>query len=228
MNRGPFDLIIFDYDGVIADSEILNNAVMAELLSEIGLPTTLDDALATYLGKRWLDCEPIISERLGAPCPPGVQAEWTRRCHDRARRDLTAVAGFDAFLAGRNERRCIASSSPPDWIELGLRHFGAHNVFAGPIFSAAVHVSRGKPHPDLFLYAAEAMKAAPERTLVIEDSSPGIAAGLAAGMHVLHYAGGAHLRGAEPMALPPGLRSFDNWDEFSQLLASLQEGASTP
>ena len=92
MNRGPFDLIIFDYDGVIADSELLNNAVMAELLSEIGLPTTLDDALATYLGKRWLDCEPIIAERLGAPCPLGVQDEWTRRCHDRAQRDLTAVA----------------------------------------------------------------------------------------------------------------------------------------
>src|SRR5690606_31439337 len=115
VSRSPFDLIIFDYDGVIADSELLNNAIMAELLSEIGLPTTLDDALATYLGKRWLDCEALISERLGAPCPPGLQDEWTRRCHDRARRDLTSVAGFDAFLAGREEPRCIASSSPPDW-----------------------------------------------------------------------------------------------------------------
>lgn len=100
MKGGPFDLIIFDYDGVIADSELLNNAVMAELLSEIGLPTTVDDALATYLGKRWLDCEAIISERLGAPCPPGVRDEWTRRCHDRARRDLRSVAGFDGFLPG--------------------------------------------------------------------------------------------------------------------------------
>lgn len=201
MNRGPFDLIIFDYDGVIADSERLNNAVMAELLSEIGLPTTLDDALATYLGKRWLDCEPIISEQLGAPCPSGVQAEWTRRCHERARRDLTVVAGFDRFLTERGERRCIASSSPPDWIELGLRHFGVHEAFAGPIFSAAVHVSRGKPHPDLFLYAAQAMQTAPERTLVIEDSPTGVLAGVAAGMTVIGLCAGGHIRGDHPQRL---------------------------
>lgn len=195
MIRGAFDLIIFDYDGVIADSELLNNTVMAELLTEIGLPTTLDDALTTYLGKRWLDCEAIISERLGAPCPQELQAEWTRRCHDRARRDLTAVAGFNNFLAGRNEPRCIASSSPPDWIELGLRRFNAHDHFAGSIFSAAVHVSRGKPHPDLFLYAADAMKAAPERTLVIEDSPTGVEAGIAAGMTVVGLCAGGHIRG---------------------------------
>lgn len=201
MSQGPFDLIIFDYDGVIADSELLNNAVMAELLSEIGLPTTLDDALALYLGKRWLDCEQIISERLGATCPPGIQAEWTRRCHDRARRDLTAVAGFESFLAERSEARCIASSSPPDWIELGLRHFGAHETFAGPIFSAAVHVSRGKPYPDLFLYAADAMKAAPQRTLVIEDSPTGVLAGAAAGMTVVGLCAGGHIRGDHPQRL---------------------------
>ena len=194
MKREPFDLIIFDYDGVIADSELLNNTVLAELLSEIGLPTTLDDALATYMGKRWLDCEPIIAELLGAPCPPGIQAEWTRRCHDRARRDLTAVGGFEDFLAGRDESRCIASSSPPDWIELGLRHFCAHDAFDGLIFSAAVHVSRGKPHPDLFLYAADAMEKSPKRTLVIEDSPAGVLAGVSAGMTVVGLCAGGHIR----------------------------------
>lgn len=161
MNCPDFDLIIFDYDGVIADSEVLSNRVMAEVLSEIGLPTTLDDALATYLGKRWLDCETLISERLEAPCPPHVHDEWTRRCHEQARSELTTVTGFDDFLASRSEPRCIASSSPPDWIEMGLQQFGAHETFDGPIFSAAVHVTRGKPHPDLFLYAAETMQVAP-------------------------------------------------------------------
>ena len=221
MSRGPFDLIIFDYDGVIADSELLNNAVMAELLTEIGLPTTLDDALATYLGKRWLDCEAIISARLGAPCPPGVQAEWTRRCHDRARRDLRAVSGFDAFLAGRDERRCIASSSPPDWIELGLRHFGAHAAFAGPIFSAAVHVSRGKPHPDLFLYAADAMKAAPQRTLVIEDSPTGVLAGAAAGMTVVGLCAGGHIRGdhSERLKQAGACEVFGSYDDLAHWIA---------
>ena len=199
--NGPFDLIIFDYDGVIADSELLNNAVMAELLSEIGLPTTLDDALSSYLGKRWLDCEPIVTERLGAPCPPGVLDEWTRRCHERAGRELCSVAGFKAFLGTRSERRCVASSSPPDWIEMGLRRFGAHEAFDGSIFSAAVHVNRGKPHPDLFLFAAEAMKATPARTLVIEDSPTGVLAGVAAGMTIAGLCAGGHIRDGHAQSL---------------------------
>lgn len=201
MKPSGFDLIIFDYDGVVADSELLSNTVMAEVLSEIGLPTTLDDALSTYLGKRWLDCEALISERLGAPCPPDVHAEWTRRCHERARTELMTVTGFDAFLASRSEPRCIASSSPPDWIELGLHRFGAYEAFAGPIFSAAVHVTRGKPHPDLFLYAADAMNSAPERALVIEDSPTGVLAGVAAGMTVVGLCAGGHIRGDHPERL---------------------------
>lgn len=216
-----FDLIIFDYDGVIADSELLNNAILAELLTEVGLPTTLDQALAAYMGKRWRDCEPLIVERLGAPCPPNLREEWTRRCHDRAHRDLSAVVGFDAFLASRTERRCIASSSPPDWIELGLRRFGAHEIFDGPIFSAAVHVNRGKPHPDLFLYAADAMGVAPERSLVIEDSPAGVAAGVAAGMTVAGLCAGGHVRDGHAQRLKEAgaHRVLDNYPALASWIA---------
>ena len=220
--NGAFDLIIFDYDGVIADSELLNNAVMAELLSEIGLPTTLDDALSSYLGKRWLDCEPIITERLGAPCPPGVLDEWTRRCHERAGHELCSVAGFKAFLGTRSERRCVASSSPPDWIEMGLRRFGAHEAFDGSIFSAAVHVNRGKPHPDLFLFAAETMKATPARTLVIEDSPTGVLAGVAAGMTVAGLCAGGHIRDGHAQGLidAGAHRVFDSYADLGAWIAA--------
>lgn len=219
--NGPFDLIIFDYDGVIADSELLNNTVMAELLSEIGLPTTLDEALASYLGKRWLDCEPIITKRLGAPCPPGLREEWTRRCHDRAERELNSVAGFEAFLCGRSERRCVASSSPPDWIEMGLRRFDADQAFDGSIFSAAVHVSRGKPHPDLFLFAAEAMQTAPSRALVIEDSPTGVIAGVAAGMTVVGLCAGGHVRDghAQKLADAGAHQVFDSYADLAAWMA---------
>lgn len=134
---------------------------------------------------------------------------------------LTFVAGFDAFLAGLEEPRCIASSSPPDWIELGLRHFGAHDVFGGPIFSAAVHVSRGKPHPDLFLYAAKAMKAAPERTLVIEDSPTGVLAGVAAGMTIVGLCAGGHVRGDHPQRLKQAgaHQVFDSYAELAGWIA---------
>ena len=189
-----YDLIIFDYDGVVADSELLNNLVLSELLTECGLATSLDDALSTYMGRRWLDCLPLIEERMGGPCPDHFHGEWTRRCHERAAAELRPIAGFLDFLAGREERRCIASSSPVAWIEMGLERFGVAASFNGPIFSAAVHVTRGKPHPDLFLHAAAAMNVDPARALVIEDTPTGVRAGVAAGMTVVGLCAGGHIR----------------------------------
>jgi HAD superfamily hydrolase (TIGR01509 family) len=189
-----FDLVIFDYDGVIADSELLNNAAMAEVLTGIGLPTTLDEALGLYMGRRWLDFRPEIEARLGAPCPETTLGDWTRLCHERAATELQAVPGAADFMAGLAQARCIASSSPPDWIALGLRTLGIPADHAGPIYSAAVHVTRGKPHPDLFLYAAREAGVAPDRVLVIEDSAPGVEAGVAAGMTVVGLLAGGHIR----------------------------------
>ena len=189
-----YDLIVFDYDGVVADSELLNNVVLSELLSECGLETSLDDALSTYMGRRWLDCLPLIERRLGGPCPDHVHGEWTRRCHARAASGLQPVAGLVDFLAGRTERRCIASSSPVSWIEMGLERFGVRAAFGDSIFSAAVHVARGKPHPDLFLHAAAAMGVDPSRAIVLEDTPTGVTAGVAAGMTVIGLCAGGHIR----------------------------------
>lgn len=189
-----FDLVILDYDGVIADSELLNNQAMAEVLTGIGLPTTLDDALANYMGRRWLDCVPDIEARLGRTCPDTALSDWTRLCHTRAQASLTAVPGADTFIAELDLPRCIASSSPPNWIELGLRTMDIAPEHAGPIYSGAVHVARGKPHPDLFLHAASEMGVAPGRTVVIEDSPAGVQAGVAAGMTVIGLLAGGHIR----------------------------------
>jgi len=192
--KSACDLIIFDYDGVVADSELLNNLVLSELLTECGLPTSLDDALSIYMGRRWLDCLPLIEDRLGGPCPGHIHGEWTRRCHARAASELRPVVGFVDFLTSRGERRCIASSSPVGWIEMGLERFDARASFGEAIFSAAVHVTRGKPHPDLFLHAAEAMGVDPARALVIEDTPTGVRAGVAAGMTVVGLCAGGHIR----------------------------------
>lgn len=194
------DLIIFDYDGVVADSELLNSTALAEVLTAIGLPTTTDDAIARYMGKRWLDCRTLVEARLGRPCPDEVVIDWTRLCHERASTQLTPVNGLLAFIETRQQARCIASSSPPDWIALGLARFGLADRM-GPIFSAAVHVSRGKPHPDIFLHAAEAMSARPDRTVVVEDSPSGVLAGVAAGMHVIGLCAGGHVRDGHAEAL---------------------------
>lgn len=195
-----FELIIFDYDGVIADSELLNNVVLSELLTEAGLPTTLDDAIAGYMGRSWRDIELELAERLGRPCPE-LHRLWTERCAVRAATDLQAVSGLHAFLGGRREKRCVASSSPPSWIELGLSRFGLAPDSLGPIFSAAVHVARGKPHPDLFLYAADELGVRPERAVVIEDSPAGVRGGVAAGMTVIELCAGGHVRDGHAEAL---------------------------
>lgn len=195
-----FDLIVFDYDGVVADSELLNNQVMAELLTEAGLPTTLDEAIAGYMGRSWRDIEPELAERIGRPCPE-LQELWTERCALRAAAELQAVAGLHAFLDERPEQRCVASSSPPPWIELGLARFGLAPDALGPIFSGAVHVARGKPHPDLFLHAADALGVRPERAVIIEDSPAGVRGGVAAGMTVIGLCAGGHIRDGHADAL---------------------------
>lgn len=194
------DLIIFDYDGVVADSELLNNTALAEVLTGIGLPTTTDDAIAAYMGKRWLDCRPLIEARLGRSCPESVIEDWTRLCHVRAASVLRPVKGVAEFLDRHGQSRCIASSSPPDWIELGLRQIGLGDRL-GPIFSAAINVSRGKPHPDLFFHAAGQMGVEPSRTMVIEDSPAGVLAGVAAGMQVIGLCAGGHIRDGHAEAL---------------------------
>lgn len=213
------DLIIFDYDGVVADSELLNNAALAEVLTGIGLPTTTDEAIAIYMGKRWLDCRPLIEARLQGPCPDTVHADWTRLCHERASSALTAVPGLTAFVDGLEAPRCIASSSPPDWIELGLARFGLTGRM-GPVFSAAVHVTRGKPHPDLFLHAAAEMRADPARTVVIEDSATGVLAGVAAGMRVVGLCAGGHIRDghAERLTAAGAHDIALSWEDVARLI----------
>jgi HAD superfamily hydrolase (TIGR01509 family) len=214
------DLIIFDYDGVVADSELLNNAALAEVLTGIGLPTSTDDAIAAYMGKRWLDCRPLIEARLEGPCPDTVHADWTRLCHERANSALTAVPGLGEFVEGLEHPRCIASSSPPEWIELGLARFGLTGQL-GPVFSAALHVTRGKPHPDLFLHAAAAMNADPARTLVIEDSTAGVLAGVAAGMRVIGLCAGGHIRDghAEGLTAAGAHDIALSWNEVARMMA---------
>ncbi len=222
MARPDFDLIVFDYDGVVADSELLNNRVLADLLNRIGLPTTLDYSLTHYMGRRWADIELLITERLGLPCPPHLRQDWFDNCHQRLKIELRSVEGFAPFLRQRPEQSCIASSSPPNWIELGLELFEISDNFSGKIFSGAVHVERGKPHPDLFLHAADAMKVSPQRTLVIEDSPAGVMGGVAAGMTVVGLCAGGHIRNghADSLKAAGARHVFDSYAQIEDWLAS--------
>jgi HAD superfamily hydrolase (TIGR01509 family) len=178
-------LIIFDFDGVIVDSETLANETLANHLTGLGYRTSFDEAYEHYLGRNWKDCMHIFEARWGVPAPDGWQAEVKARIAQRTD-ELKPVAGVSEFIAGTTGiARCIASSSPPEWIEGRLRAFGLAEHFTDAIFSAAVHVARGKPHPDIYLHAAGAMGVAPGEALVIEDSVTGVTGAVAAGAHVI-------------------------------------------
>lgn len=218
-------LVIFDCDGVIADSEILSAMVLIDQLDELGIGITAEDVRRDFLGRSFPTVAGLIRERFGSPLPADFEASYRSRLLDRFETELHETPGFSAMLAGLAVPVCVATSSSPQRVARSLDLLGLTERFGGDVFTAS-QVARGKPAPDLFLFAAARMGVPPDRALVVEDSPPGLAAAFAAGMRVLHYRGGAHLRG-----LPAGtgdVASFDNWAEFPQFLTDCQQGAAAP
>ncbi len=190
MNR----LIIFDFDGVIADSEMLANTVLAELVSELGVPTTPDDALARYMGKRLHEVVAAIETRVGRSLSEDFPKILQQRTLSRFRQDLRLVEGAQAYIESfLPVPRCIASSSSPDRLALCLEVLCLADLFGPHVYSASA-VARGKPHPDIFLHAAAQMRVDPRTGIVIEDSVSGVQAGVAAGMTVIGLLAASHIR----------------------------------
>ncbi len=214
----PCDLIIFDCDGVLVDSELLSNRVLAQMLGEIGLPMSLEDIIATFMGHSMAACVDIIEQRTGRPLPSTFVADFRDRTFDVFRRELRPVAGIEAVLDAIDRPFCVASSGPPEKIQLTLSTTGLMPRFTGRIFSA-VEVARGKPHPDLFLHAAQMMGVTPARCVVVEDSVRGVQAAVAAGMRVLGF---ADLTDADELAAA-GADVFRSMDQLPALLAQLRE-----
>jgi len=186
------ELVIFDCDGVLVDSEVVSNDILAQALSAEGLPTTPEEARRDYKGLMLDEVIRRAEVRLGRELPGG----WLSRYeHDRAcafRQTLAAVPG--AADAVRRVRAggvgvCVASQGKLAKTRLSLELTGLYELFAPDALFSAYCVKRGKPEPDLFLHAAASMNVAPSRCVVIEDTPSGIAAAVAAGMRALGFAG---------------------------------------
>jgi HAD superfamily hydrolase (TIGR01509 family) len=189
----PYDLLIFDCDGVLIDSETIVCRVEVQALAEIGYSIELERFMERFIGKAARDGRALIEAELGRKFPAGFEAETARRVADAFARELKAVAGVDEALRAIPGRRCVASSSLPERLAYTLGLTGLAQWFGDAVFSAAM-VARGKPAPDLFLHAAATMGADPTRCLVIEDSAPGITAAKAAGMTAFGFTGASHCR----------------------------------
>jgi HAD superfamily hydrolase (TIGR01509 family) len=193
--------LIFDFDGVIADSEAIANTVLAEIVTGLGHATTLDQALARYSGRRWDEVMAAIEAALGKPLPADFSGTLKRATLDRFRTDLKEVSGAAGFIKRFSHLpRCIASSSSIDRLQLCLAVLSLETEFEGRVFSADM-VARGKPHPDIFLFAADKLGVSPDRCLVIEDSASGIKAAVAAGMTAVGLCAASHIRAGHDLKL---------------------------
>ena len=187
------DLVIFDCDGVLVDSEVISCRAHAEMLTRHGYPITSDQVLDRFLGVSEREARLMIENEINRKLPEDFESQVNQATLQFYAADLRAISHVGDAIAAIGLPKCVASSGTPEKIRHGLTCAGLYSQFAPHIFSAS-QVKRGKPAPDLFLFAAAQMQVSPARCLVVEDSVPGITGALAAGMTVLGFHGGSHCR----------------------------------
>jgi len=217
-----FELIIFDCDGVLVDSEVISCRAHAETLTRHGYPITADEVFDRFLGRSMRKATLEIEAELGRRLPDDFHAQVYAEIFRLFAASLEATPHIDAALAAIMMPVCVASSGPPEKISTSLNHVGLYDRFAPHIFSA-VQVKNDKPAPDLFLFAAEQMRTPPERCLVIEDSLAGVTGALAAGMMVFGYHGGSHCRPdtADTLRAAGAAVTFDDMRQLPDLIGRI-------
>ncbi|MFE3253920.1 HAD family hydrolase [Streptomyces sp. NPDC059209] len=211
-----YELVIFDNDGVLVDSEPLSNTILAGYLTELGHPTTYEDSLRDYMGSAVHRVHDLVKERTGQLLPDDFDDTLHSRVFAAFERELKPVDGVVEVLeklAADGRPYCVASSGSHERIRVGHRKAGLDRWFEPGIVFSAQDVGRGKPAPDLFLHAAERMGVSPARCVVVEDSPLGVAAARAAGMDV--YAFTAMTPAAQ---LPGATAYFSSMAELPELL----------
>jgi HAD superfamily hydrolase (TIGR01509 family) len=187
-------LVIFDCDGVLIDSEVIFGRVLGELLVAAEFPITMDEAMVFGLGKNRVTLAAAVEARFGRALPDEFFATMRARVDLAFERELVAIPGIEELLTALKAPRCVASNSHLDRVRHALSVTRLLPLFDPHVFSAS-QVARGKPAPDLFLFAARRLGAAPADCIVIEDSTTGVEAAIAAGMRVVGFCGGSHCPG---------------------------------
>jgi beta-phosphoglucomutase-like phosphatase (HAD superfamily) len=214
---GELELVVFDCDGVLVDSEVISNRVLGTLLAEEGVPLTLAETRRHYQGVLLDEILTRTEDRFGRRLPDGFLDRFQADRNEEFRRALKPVAGAARMIErvqAAGVPVCVASQGKLDKTRMTLGLTGLDRLIPdGAVFSA-YSVPRGKPHPDLFLYAAAEMGASPGRSVVIEDTPSGVIAGVAAGMRVLGFAGDSD----EAALREAGAEVFESLDQVPGLL----------
>ena len=189
-----FDAVIFDFDGVLLESEYVGNKQIADYLTARGHPTSVEDSMNNFMGLSGADFLGAIERWIGRALPDDFHAERSAEDERVLAEGIEAVAGAVAFIERLPPAfpKSVASSSAMRWIVTHLDHLGLGHHFQGHVFSGAEHVVRGKPAPDIYLHAAEAMGVPIGRTVIIEDSPVGVTGAVASGAEVIGLCAGRH------------------------------------
>ena len=183
----PIDLVIFDCDGVLVDSEVLGNQVLVDYLATMGMSMPLGDAVRQFRGCKMADLVVEVERRFECKLPETFATDFRARMAEAFKTELRAIEGIAAAIEAIRLPMCVASSGPRAKIELSLTLTGLMPHFEGRIFSA-YEINKWKPDPGIFLHAAKTIGVTPANCLIVEDSILGVQAAVAAGMRVVGYA----------------------------------------
>ena len=191
---GRFDALLFDFDGVLIESEESGNRHIADYLTGIGHPTTPEQSMANFMGLAGTDFLHAIETWIGRPLPDGFHAARQVENERCLAEGVAEVAGAVAFVRALPAAlpRAVVSSSRVRWIATHLDHLGLRDAFGEHLYSGSEHVERGKPAPDLYWFAARRLSVAIERCAIIEDSPVGATGAVASGAHVIGLTAGGH------------------------------------
>jgi len=217
-----FEAIIFDFDGVLLESEFEANVQLAELLTDLGHRHTPAEAIRYYTGLSGEDFIAAVEQRIRAALPPEFHARMKEQSIRALKEGIDAVVGAVEFVRAlpRDLPKAVASSSSTRWIHGHLDHLGLADAFGEHVYSGREHVTRGKPAPDIYLHAASQLGVEMERSVILEDSQVGAIGALASGATVIGLAAGRHcFDGHDEMLRSTGIAHVvHGFDEVARLL----------
>ncbi|MGI9354020.1 MAG: HAD family hydrolase [Rhizobiaceae bacterium] len=217
------DLIVFDCDGVLIDSEIISANVLIALLKPLGLEIDLIHIQRNFLGRSFPTVATSIRRDFDLALPENFESDYRSQLLAIFEDDLQPTPDIARILETLPVRFCVATSSSPERARRSLQIVDLFKFFQGHIYTAS-QVANGKPAPDLFLHVAKSEGVEPQNCLVIEDSMPGVHAALAAGTEVLRYIGGSHFDGIRNTLRNrrSDFATFDSWQDFFDMVPALR------
>jgi len=221
LTQRTIELVIFDCDGVLIDSEILSKRVLLNMLSDLGVKLSDDYFYSHFLGYNFEHVTAKVFADFSVVLTNDFRQRYRQALLEVFATELKTTVEVESILSQLTVNSCVATSSSPEKVSNALKYTQLAKFFNGRVFTSS-EVEQGKPAPDLFLHAAKTLGVKPEHCLVIEDSQTGINAGLAANMQVIRYAGASHMQGINTDSkVLEGVNTIAHWNQLFSLVPSI-------